>query len=102
MTEACRAEGGHLKNSKGERLMQTYAPKMMELAPRDIVSRSEMTEIKEGRGFEGPRGLDYIHLDLTVVGAERINRALPLIREVCMKFNGLDRSSRRSLFDGWY
>ena len=90
MTEACRAEGGHLKNSKGERLMQTYAPKNMELAPRDIVSRSEMTEIKEGRGFEGPRGLDYIHLDLTVVGAECINRALPLIREVCMKFIGLD------------
>jgi succinate dehydrogenase / fumarate reductase flavoprotein subunit len=90
MTEACRAEGGHLINAKGERFMEKYAPKMMELAPRDIVSRSEMTEIKEGRGFAGPPGLDYIHLDLTVCGADCINKQLPLIREVCMKFISLD------------
>jgi succinate dehydrogenase / fumarate reductase flavoprotein subunit len=63
---------------------------MMELAPRDIVSRSEMTEILEGRGFRGPDGLDYINLDLTHLGAERINKRLPLIREVCMKFLGID------------
>jgi succinate dehydrogenase / fumarate reductase flavoprotein subunit len=49
-----------------------------------------MTEIKEGRGFAGPPGLDYIHLDLTHLGAECINKALPLIREVCIKFIGLD------------
>jgi succinate dehydrogenase / fumarate reductase, flavoprotein subunit len=90
MTEACRAEGGFLRNSKGDRLMEQYAPKMMELAPRDIVSRSEMTEINEGRGFAGPPGLDFIHLDLTHLGADKINKALPLIREVCMKFIGLD------------
>ncbi len=58
----------------------------MELAPRDIVSRSEITEIKEGRGFAGPEGLDYIHLDLTHLGADKINKALPLIREVCIKY----------------
>jgi succinate dehydrogenase / fumarate reductase flavoprotein subunit len=66
--------------------MKRYAPDKMELAPRDIVSRSIETEIKEGRGFEG----GYVHLDLRHLGEAKINERLPTIRELAMYFAGVD------------
>jgi len=90
ITEGARGEGGYLINNKGERFMEKYAPSKMETAPRDIVSRSEITEIAEGRGFSRPDGLDYVQLDLRHLGADTINERLPLIREVAIKFAFID------------
>jgi succinate dehydrogenase / fumarate reductase flavoprotein subunit len=91
VSEAVRGEGGVLRNRSGEPFMERYSPKLLDLAPRDIVSRAIVTEIREGRGFAGDgTAEDYVVLDATALGAETLRSKLPDITGFCRTYLGLD------------
>ncbi len=93
ITEGVRGEGGILKNRHGTPFMEEYAPTLLDLAPRDMVSRAISEELLKGNGIRGDKKInDYVHLDARHLGRKLIESRLPDICEFCETYLGIDPS----------